>query len=57
MTADGKTPPRADRARRTDAQRNENRLVETAREVFIAQGTGAPLCMVAQRAKVGPATF
>ncbi|WP_071060324.1 TetR/AcrR family transcriptional regulator [Parafrankia soli] len=57
MTADGKTPPRADRARRTDAQRNENRLVEAAREVFIAQGTGAPLSMVAQRAKVGPATL
>ena len=42
---------------RADAQRNYDRLVEVAREVFAEQGYDASLDEVAKRAGVGPGTL
>ena len=42
---------------RADAQRNRDRLVEVAREVFRDQGYDASLDEVAKRAGVGPGTL
>ncbi|GAB6985305.1 TetR/AcrR family transcriptional regulator [Nocardioides pyridinolyticus] len=42
---------------RADAQRNYDRIVEVAREVFREQGYGASLDEVAKRARVGPGTL
>jgi AcrR family transcriptional regulator len=42
---------------RADAQRNRDRLVEVAREVFRERGMDAPLDEVAKRAGVGPGTL
>jgi AcrR family transcriptional regulator len=42
---------------RADAQRNRDRLVEVAREVFREQGYDASLDEVAKRAGVGPGTL
>ncbi|HWI42314.1 MAG TPA: TetR/AcrR family transcriptional regulator [Nocardioides sp.] len=42
---------------RADAQRNYDRIVETAREVFREKGYDAPLDDVAKRAGVGPGTL
>jgi len=42
---------------RADAQRNRDRIVEVAREVFGAQGYGASLDLVAKRAGVGAGTL
>jgi AcrR family transcriptional regulator len=42
---------------RADAQRNKERLVEAAREVFGEQGYDASLDEVAKRAGVGPGTL
>lgn len=47
-------PPRA---LRRDAQRNLDRLVSAAREVFAEQGLGAPLDEIARRADVSPGTL
>lgn len=43
--------------RRADAERNRQRLLAAAREVFDEQGTGAPLDVIARRAGVGNATM
>ena len=43
--------------RRADAQRNRERLLAAAREVFADRGVGAPLDEVARRAGVGNATM
>ena len=42
---------------RADAQRNRDRIVEVAREVFREQGYDASLDEVARRAGVGPGTL
>ena len=42
---------------RADAQRNQERLIEAAREVFREQGYDASLDEVAKRAGVGPGTL
>ncbi|KIF79437.1 hypothetical protein QR77_34425 [Streptomyces sp. 150FB] len=42
---------------RADARRNYEALVATAEEVFIAEGTDAPLDLIARRAGVGNATL
>ena len=42
---------------RADAQRNHDRIVEVAREVFREQGYDASLDEVAKRAGVGPGTL
>ena len=42
---------------RADAQRNRDRIVETAREVFREKGYDASLDEVAKRAGVGPGTL
>ena len=42
---------------RADAQRNCDRIVEVAREVFREQGYDASLDEVAKRAGVGPGTL
>ncbi len=42
---------------RADAQRNRDRIVEVAREVFREQGYDASLDLVAKRAGVGPGTL
>ncbi len=42
---------------RADAQRNYDRIVEVAREVFREQGYDASLDEVAKRAGVGPGTL
>ncbi|GAA0957287.1 helix-turn-helix domain-containing protein [Actinocorallia libanotica] len=48
------TPPRA---RRSDAQRNRDRLLEVARTVFEEQGAQASLRDIARRAEVGLGTL
>jgi AcrR family transcriptional regulator len=47
----------ADRAMRSDAQRNYDRLVVAAREVFAAQGGDASMEAVARQAGVGAGTL
>jgi AcrR family transcriptional regulator len=42
---------------RVDARRNQSRLLEAARDVFVEHGTGAPLEEVARRAEVGIGTL
>jgi AcrR family transcriptional regulator len=42
---------------RIDAQRNRERLLDAARDVFVEQGADAPLEEIAQRAGVGIATL
>jgi AcrR family transcriptional regulator len=42
---------------RADARRNYERIVATAREVFLANGIDAPLDDIAKRAEVGPGTL
>ena len=42
---------------RADAQRNRDRIIEVAREVFREQGYDASLDLVAKRAGVGPGTL
>src|SRR5690242_8753984 len=45
------------RPRRADAQRNYERLLATAREVFDEHGADAPLDEIARRAGIGNATM
>ncbi|MFC7381534.1 TetR/AcrR family transcriptional regulator [Sphaerisporangium rhizosphaerae] len=49
--------PQAPRLRRADAQRNYERLLATAREVFAERGADAPLDEIARRAGIGNATM
>ena len=42
---------------RADARRNRQRLLETADEVFAAEGMGVPIDEIARRAGVGPGTL
>ena len=56
MPAETSTQPAA-RPLRADAQRNRDRIVEVARQVFREQGYDASLDEVAKRAGVGPGTL
>jgi AcrR family transcriptional regulator len=42
---------------RTDAAANRSRILETAREVFAAEGLGVPMSEIARRAGLGVATL
>ncbi|SKY84270.1 TetR family transcriptional regulator [Mycobacteroides abscessus subsp. bolletii] len=42
---------------RADAARNRQRILEAARDVFLAQGLDAPLDAIVRRAGVGPGTL
>ncbi|HEX5495879.1 MAG TPA: helix-turn-helix domain-containing protein [Mycobacteriales bacterium] len=43
----------ARRGRQAEAERNDRRVLDAAREVFASQGAGAPVSAVAERAGVG----
>jgi AcrR family transcriptional regulator len=45
------------RGRQAEAQRNDRRVLDAAREVFAASGAGAPVSAVAERAGVGMGTL
>jgi AcrR family transcriptional regulator len=45
--------PRRQRGRQAEAERNDRRVLEAAREVFAAHGADAPVSAVADRAGVG----
>jgi AcrR family transcriptional regulator len=51
------TPKPSARALRADAERNRERILAAARELFAARGLDAPLEVIAQRAGVGQATL
>jgi AcrR family transcriptional regulator len=51
------TPPAAGRRLRADAERNRERVLDAAREVFAEQGLGASTNEIARRAGVGVATL
>jgi AcrR family transcriptional regulator len=44
---------RSGRGRQAEAERNDRRVLDAAREVFAAQGAGAPVSAIAKRAGVG----
>ncbi|MEV5647065.1 helix-turn-helix domain-containing protein [Nocardia sp. NPDC052254] len=48
---------RSTHIRRSDARDNRDRILEAAREVFVAEGLDAPIREIARRAEVGPATL
>jgi AcrR family transcriptional regulator len=50
-------PPKAVRKPRADAQRNRERILEVAKEVFTRDGTAASLDDIARRAGIGPGTL
>ena len=50
-------PPAGDRPQRADAQRNRERLIAAAREVFAEQGAVASMEAIARRAGVGVGTL
>ena len=45
------------RGRQAEAQRNDRRVLDAAREVFASHGAGAPVSLVAERAGVGMGTL
>ena len=45
------------RAHRADAERNRQRLLEAARQVFAEEGLAAPIDLIAKRAEVGVGTL
>ena len=49
--------PQSGRGRQAEARRNDLVVLEAARDVFAAQGAGAPVAAVAARAGVGPGTL
>ena len=49
--------PPPPRARRADAQRNLDGLLQAAKEVFAVSGVDAPVREIAERAGVGLGTF
>ncbi len=49
--------PSSNRSLRADAERNRQRIVEAARQVFAERGLDAPLDAIAERAGVGQATL
>jgi AcrR family transcriptional regulator len=57
VTAAASEPTEPVKPLRADAQRNYDKLVETAREVFAERGTEGSLDQIAKRAGVGPGTL
>src|ERR1700740_550983 len=51
------TTPKRDRKPRSDAQRNRERILEVAKQVFTRRGADASMGEIARRAKVGPGTL
>src|SRR5580692_6882236 len=49
--------PQSARGRQAEARRNDLMVLEAARDVFTAQGAGAPVSAVAERAGVGMGTL
>src|ERR1700731_4950642 len=49
--------PQSARGRQAEARRNDLIVLEAARDVFTAQGAGAPISAVAERAGVGMGTL
>src|SRR5260370_33426863 len=49
--------PQSVRGRQTEARRNDLVVLEAARDVFTAQGAGAPISAVAERPGVGMGTL
>ena len=52
-----KTPEVIDRKPRADAQRNRERILEVAKQVFTRRGADASMGEIARRAKIGPGTL
>jgi AcrR family transcriptional regulator len=51
------TAPKNARKPRSDAQRNRQRILEVAKQVFTRRGAGASMDEIAKRAKIGPGTL
>ena len=49
--------PKSARKPRSDAQRNRERILEVAKQVFTRRGTDASMGEIARRAKIGPGTL
>src|ERR1700726_3715211 len=49
--------PKPARKPRSDAQRNRERILEVAKQVFTRRGTDASMGEIARRAKIGPGTL
>ena len=49
--------PKTVRKPRSDAQRNRERILEVARQVFTRRGAGASMDEIAKRANIGPGTL
>jgi AcrR family transcriptional regulator len=49
--------PKAARKPRSDAQRNRERILEVAKQVFTRRGAEASMGEIARRAKIGPGTL
>jgi AcrR family transcriptional regulator len=49
--------PKPVRKPRSDAQRNRERILEVAKQVFTRRGTDASMGEIARRAKIGPGTL
>ena len=49
--------PKSARKPRSDAQRNRERILEVARQVFTRRGADASMGEIARRAKIGPGTL
>src|SRR5271154_6122176 len=49
--------PKATRKPRSDAQRNRERILEVAKQVFTRRGADASMDEIAKRAKIGPGTL
>jgi AcrR family transcriptional regulator len=49
--------PKPARKPRSDAQRNRERILEVAKQVFTRRGTEASMGEIARRAKIGPGTL
>jgi AcrR family transcriptional regulator len=51
------TAPKSARKPRSDAQRNRERILEVAKQVFTRRGADASMDEIAKRAKIGPGTL
>src|SRR5580692_12564739 len=51
------TAPKTARKPRSDAQRNRERILEVAKQVFTRRGADASMDEIAKRAKIGPGTL
>jgi AcrR family transcriptional regulator len=51
------TAPKTARKPRSDAQRNRERILEVAKQIFTRRGAGASMDEIAKRAKIGPGTL